>query len=125
MQNEGLKPQNETVDFSKEGYEKIIRQYEEEKCRMWEQSKNDIVGFLYNIPEFLNPKAVRENGEQERIFNNLETYLEEGKHSYDTRNTILCLANDYGIAAEERGFRQGFSTAMRLCAGGMNGGTVL
>ena len=48
--------------------------------------------------------------------------MKNEKYSFDASDKILCLANEYGMAAEESGFRRGFQIAMKLCMEGLRGG---
>jgi len=54
-----------------------------------------------------------------QVLENLIDYLKNEKYSFNTQDTILCLANEYGMATEESGFRNGFAVAMRICMEGL------
>lgn len=129
MQSEEMKTQSGSAAMagyiSREGYEALLSNEKAERLKMMKQSEEDIVGFLYELPVYLAPERKQESREEARIFEKLTDYLKDGKHSFDIRNTILCLANEYGIAAEESGFRRGFQVAMRLCMDGMRGGVMI
>ncbi len=126
MQGEELKTHSgaayKAVSISRESYEKMLELDKEERLKMDRQSKEDIIGFLCEIPTYLNPQGRQESHEETRIFKKLIDYLKDEKYSFRIQDTILCLANEYGNAAEERGFRRGFQTAMNLCMEGMKGG---
>lgn len=126
MQNEELKTQSgaacQAAFISSGGYEEMLR-LERERClEMERRSKEDIIGFLFELPAQLNPEGVRESQEEVRIFRELTEYLEDGKYPFSAQDKIFCLATEYGSAAEEKGFRRGFQTAMKLCVEGMRGG---
>ena len=126
MQREELKTQSgtacEAACISRESYEELLRLGKEDRLKMERQSREDIIGFLYELPTYLNPGNVWASREETRIFGKLTEYLQDGKHPYDTQDKILCLTTEYGNAAEENGFRRGFQTAMKLCMEGMRGG---
>ena len=103
-----MKPQNGTVgigETSREGYMELNRIHIEEKGK---------IRCLYEK----EPESVQE----QKKYGELEEFLNSGKHSFHTKDKILCITNEYGVAAEESGFRRGFQTAMRLCMEGMRGG---
>ncbi len=119
-----LEPQNGTVgigEISKEGYEELHWIGDKLKKEMRELYLTDMVGTLIRLPDYLDIER-RESIKEEKEFQRLTEFLNEGEHSYSTKDTILCITNDYGIAAEESGFRRGFQTAMRLCMESMRGG---
>lgn len=126
MQSEEMKTQSGPAVregcISREGYEKLLRCEKEERLKMMKQLKEDIVGFLYDIPAHLDPERKQESREETRIFDKLTDYLNGEINSFDIRNMILCLVTEYSMASEESGFRQGFHMAMRLCIEGLNGG---
>ena len=126
MKSEEMNTQSKTAygaaSISREGLEKMVRNMEKEKSEAWEQSQKDIVGFLFELPDILNsPKSRTESREQEKVFGDLDDYLRQQEQEYEKRDRILCLANDYGIASEEYGFRNGFAMAMKICMHGMGG----
>lgn len=126
MQSKEMKSQNNAVYderlISCEGLKETARVDREDRIKMMQKSKTDIVGFLYELPEYLAPENRQESSQEIRLFGKLTDYLENGKYSFDTQDTILCLANEYGMAAEENGFRNGFVAAMRICMEGLKGG---
>ena len=65
---------------------------------------------------------IPESVQEQKKYGELEEFLNGGKYPFKTKDRILCIANEYGVAAEESGFRRGFQTAMRLCMEGMRGG---
>ena len=126
MQSEDFKTHDKassgTVSISKEAYEKLGEESAKESLKAWELSQRDMVRFLFELPSFLNPYAHVESKEQKEIFRNLTDCLREQVQAFEEQDSILCLANEYGIAAEEFGFRNGFAMAMKLCMQGMAGG---
>lgn len=119
MQSKEMKLQNMTANnkrlISDEGLKKMAKEEKEGRLKMMEKSKTDIIGFLYELPEYLSPESKQESSKEIQVFENLINYLQNEKYSFDTQDTILCLANEYGMAAEESGFRNGFAVAMRIC----------
>lgn len=124
-------------------YEKTIKEYEEakglgkssretllalmmegenDKEKMWETAQADPLGFLYGMPVFFSPKSVKESREQTEKFDSLMERVNESIKEFSQSDAILCLANEYGMASEEQGFRHGFTLAMKLCVGAMSGG---
>lgn len=126
MQSKEMKSQNNAVYdealISSEGLKETAKVDKEERTKMMQMYKTDIVGFLYELPVYLTPENRQESSQEIRLFGKLTDYLENGKYSFDTQDTILCLANEYGMAAEENGFRNGFAAAMKICMEGMKGG---
>lgn len=124
MQSEEMKPQYGAAKaaISNEGYMKILEQDKVERLKMMEQSRVDMIGFLHEIPNYLNPEGKQESWEEAKIFSKLTDYLKSENYSFDALDKILCLANEYGMAAEESGFRRGFQIAMKLCMEGLKGG---
>lgn len=93
----------------------------EEKGKIRRLYEKDLVSTLSELRYYLDidiPESVQE----QKKYGELEEFLDGGKYPFKTRDRILCIANEYGIAAEESGFRRGFQTAMRLCMEGMRGG---
>ena len=127
MQNEDLKTHDkaasETASISKEAYEKLTEESTNESLKAWELSQRDMVGFLFELPDFLNPHARTESSKQKEVFQNLTDCLRAQVRAFEEQDSILCLANEYGIASEEFGFRNGFAIAMKICMQGLNGGT--
>ncbi len=124
MQSTEMKPQNGTAgigEISREGYMELNRIHIEEKGKMRHLYEKDLVSTLSELRYYLDidiPESVQE----QKKYGELEEFLDGGKYPFKTRDRILCIANEYGIAAEESGFRRGFQTAMRLCMEGMRGG---
>lgn len=124
MQSIEMKPQNGTVgigETSREGYMELNRIHIEEKGKIRRLYEKDLVSTLSELRYYLDidiPESVQE----QKKYGELEEFLDGGKYPFKTRDRILCIANEYGIAAEESGFRRGFQTAMRLCMEGMRGG---
>ena len=127
MKNEDIKTHDKansgTASISKEAYEKLTEESINESMKAWELSQRDMVGFLFELPEFLNPQARTESSKQKAVFRNLTDCLREQVRAFEEQDSILCLANEYGMAAEEFGFRNGFAMAMKICMQGMGGGT--
>lgn len=124
MQGKEMKLQDGTAgigEISREGYAELYRLGDKLKNEMRELYQADMVGTLLKLPDYLDMER-HESAEEKREFQKLADFLEAGNHPFSTRDTILCITNDYGIAAEESGFRKGFRTAMRLCMEGMGGG---
>lgn len=124
MQSKEMKSQSEAAEaagISKWGYKELYRQNTKRKNKMKEQYQADLVGTLSELPDYLGME-LWESKEETKIFSKLTEAVQEGKNSFDVQDTILCLANEYGIAAEESGFRRGFQIAMRLCIEGLKGG---
>lgn len=125
MQSEEMKTQSDPAVregyISREGYGKLLRCEKEERLKMMKQLKEDIVGFLYDIPAYLDTEGKQESREETRIFDKLTDYLNGEINSFDIRNTVSCLVTEYSIASEESGFRRGFHMAMRLCMEGLGG----
>lgn len=124
MQSTEMKPQNGSVgigEISKEGHEELYRIGDKLKKEMRGLYQTDIVGALLKLPDYLDMER-HESAEEKENFQKLTNFLDGGKYSFNTKDTILCIANEYGVAAEESGFRRGFQTAMRLCMEGMRGG---
>ncbi len=124
MQSTEMKPQNGSVgigEISKEGYEELYRIGDKLKKEMRGLYQTDMVAALLKLPDYLDMER-HESAEEKKNFQKLTNFLDGGKYSFNTKDTILCITNDYGIAAEESGFRRGFQTAMRLCMEGMRGG---
>ena len=124
MQSKEMKSQSEAVKaagISGWTYQELNRLNQKEENRMKEQYQVDLVGVLSALPNHLGME-LWESKEETKIFNKLTEAVQEGKDSFDVQDTILCLANEYGIAAEESGFRRGFQIAMRLCMEGLKGG---
>jgi len=106
--------------MSLDGFEKLAETNKEIRMGMSKQMKYDLVGVLYSLPDYLEIDSRSESREQVDIFNNLDDFLNTGNYPYELRDRVTELANNYGIAAEETGFRRGFHTAMRLCMEGMS-----
>lgn len=127
MQSEDLKTHDKATSgvasISKEAYEKLTGESINESMKAWKRSQRDMVGFLFDLPEFLNPHARTESSKQKEVFRNLTDCLREQVRAFEEQDSILCLANEYGMAAEEFGFRNGFAMAMKICMQGMGGGT--
>ena len=124
MHHEELKSQCESIGhISREEYKKLLEMEKEQKKKLEERAKIDLVGMLYSLPDYFNVEEKTESPEETRIFGSLVDYLNEGNYSYALRDRVTELASDYGLAAEESGFRRGFKVAMRLCMEGMLGGT--
>ena len=103
------------------GCQELYQQNTKRKNKMKEQYQADLVGTLSELPDYLGME-LWESKEETKIFGKLTEAVQEGKNSFNVQDTILCLANEYGIAAEESGFRRGFQIAMRLCIEGLKGG---
>ena len=129
MKSEQIKLQGRSVYnnslISDEGLRELIKEDKESNLKMLQKSKTDIIGFLYELPEHLCPETKQESNKETQVFEKLINYLKNENYSFNTQDTILCLANEYGMAAEESGFRNGFSVAMRICMEGLNGTTIL
>lgn len=126
MQSKEMRSQNGAAEtagtgISGWGYQELNRLNQEEKSRLKEQYQTDLVGTLSELPAYLGME-LWESKEETRVFQKLIEAVQDGKDSYDARDAILCLANEYGMAAEESGFRRGFQIAMRLCMEGLKGG---
>ncbi len=119
-----LEPKNGTAgigEISKEGYEELHRIGDKLKKEMRGLYQTDMVGALLKLPDYLDMER-HESAEEKKNYQKLTNFLDGGKYPFNTKDTILCIANDYGVAAEESGFRRGFQTAMRLCMESMRGG---
>lgn len=93
----------------------------EEKGKMRHLYEKDLVSTLSELRYYLDIDMT-ESVQEQKKYGELEEFLNSGKHSFHTKDKILCITNEYCVAAEERGFRRGFQTAMRLCMEGMRGG---
>ena len=127
MKSEEIKAQERNAyggaSISKEGLEQIVRGLKKDKLEAWEQLQRDIVGFLFELPDLLeSPTSRTQSRGQKEIFEKLTDYVNGHVQTFEKKDTILCLANDYGIVSEEFGFRNGFAMAMKLCMQGMSGG---
>lgn len=100
----------------------LMMEAENDKGKMWETAQADPMGFLFEMPVFFAPKSVQENREQTEKFDSLTERVNESIKEFSKSDAILCLANEYGMASEEKGFRNGFVMAMKLCVGAMAGG---
>jgi len=124
VQSKEMKSQNgaaKAAGISGWGYQELYGQDTERKNKMKEQYQMDLVGTLSELPKYLG-MGLWESKEETKIFGKLTEAVQVGKDSFNVQDTILCLANEYGIAAEESGFRRGFQIAMRLCMEGLKGG---
>lgn len=110
----------QVAQISPAGYEKMAETDKKRRAEMTELMKHDLISVLYKLPDHLEPEADTESREQKNIFKNLDDFLAEGKYPYELRNHVTELVNDYGIAADENGFRRGFHMAMQICMEGMN-----
>ena len=126
MQHEkSVREYEETTGIDKASRETLLallRGEENERMKMWETAQHDPVGFIYELPEFLYQKSRTESKAQMEKFNSLTEQVKAVAEEYSKRDDILCLANEYGMASEEQGFRQGFAAAMKLCVRVMAGG---
>lgn len=84
MQSEEMKPQYGAARtaISNEGYMKILKQDKVERLKMMEQSKVDMIGFLYEFPDYLNPEGKQESWKETKIFSKLADYLKNEKYSF-------------------------------------------
>lgn len=113
----------EMAEISESGYQKLIQQDMKERDRLKELYQEDLIGALSDLYTYVGME-IQESREESKILSNLESFLHKEKLSYSVSNKILCLFTNYGIAAEENGFRRGFQVAMRLCMQGITGGAV-
>jgi len=104
--------------ISGEGWKTLYMGLEDKREDLKKLYKEDMAEFFLELHNFLGID-IAESVEEREVLNGLASVVEE--FAFDTKNRILCLANEYGIAAEENGFRQGFKTAMRLNASGKEG----
>jgi hypothetical protein len=105
-----MKPQNGTAgigEISREGYMELNRIHIEEKGKMRHLYEKDLVSTLSELRYYLDidmPESVQE----QKKYGELEEFLNSGKHSFHTKDKILCITNEYGVAAEREGSAEGF-----------------
>ncbi len=119
-----IEPQDGTAGtggFSREGYAELLRVHMEKKEEVRSLYQKDFVGMFSELRYYFDIEMA-ESREERKKLGELEEFLDGGEYSFKTKNAILCITNEYGVAAEESGFRRGFQTAMRLCMEGMRGG---
>lgn len=109
-------------ELSRKGLLLLLEQNDEEKREMWRKSQKDPVGFLYELKEFLCQTEKEKSSSMVEKFNSLTECVKEISGEYSQTDRILCFANEYGMASEENGFRNGFFMAMRFFLGVMEGG---
>ena len=110
-----------TGAFSREGWQTLYMGFEDKRQELKKLYEDDMAEFFLKLHDFLEIDIV-ESAEKREVFNGLANVVED--FSFDTKNRILCLTTEYGILAEENGFRQGFETAMRLSVSGKRGGVL-
>lgn len=95
----------------------LMMEGESDKEKMWEAAQADPVGFLCWMPVFFSPKSVKDSREQAEKFDSLTERVKESIKEFSQSDAVLCLANEYGMASEEKGFRHGFMMAMKMSMG--------
>lgn len=109
-------------EISGQGWQRLYFGLVEEKEKLKELYESDMAGFFIRLYYFLD-NSIAESNEEKNIYDRL-TDITEGIGSWEHKNRILSLAEEYRIAAWENGFRQGFETAMRLNGSGVKGGVL-
>lgn len=124
MQSKEMKPQSiaaGVAEISGAGYEKMYQGQMEKKKKLGELYQKDLVSTLSNLHSYLG-MDLEESVKGQDIFWSLTKAVMTGEYLTEAQDKILCLATEYGVEAEEDGFRRGFRTAMKLCMDSMGGG---
>ena len=124
MQSEEIKTQNEAAGISGMGYRELNRLNNETKEKLKELYQKDLIGTLSELHTYFGFELY-ESREGQQVFQRLVDFLDKENYSFREKDAIIVLANEYGIASEECGFRRGFQTAMRLCMEGMKGASCI
>lgn len=103
--------------------QKLYHTLENERGNLKRLYKNDIVEFFIRLEDFLDIEHT-DSEEEKRVFGEIKDATKQ-IGGFAVQDRILSLANAYGVAAQENGFRHGFETAMRISAGGAKGGAAL
>lgn len=102
---------------------KLYGMLENERDNLKRLYKSDIVEFFIRLEDFLNIERT-DSEEEKRVFGEIKDAAEQ-IGGFAVQDRILSLANAYGIAAYDNGFKHGFETAARIGAGGAKGGAAL
>lgn len=109
-------------EISGQGWQSLYFGLVEEKEKLKELYESDMAGFFIRLYYFLD-KDMAESENEKKIFDRFMDITEE-LDSWEHKNRIQTLVEEYRIAAEENGFRQGFETVMRLNGSGVKGGVL-
>lgn len=124
MQGKEINPQGRATGvagISGAGYAKLYQVHMEEKKKLGDLYKKDMVSTLSNLYSYFGMELEGSRKGQD-IFWSLTEAVKAGEYLTEAHDRILCLATEYGVEAEENGFRRGFRTAMKLCMDSMGGG---
>lgn len=106
-------------EISGQGWQSLYFGLVEEKEKLKELYESDMAGFFIRLYYFLD-NSIAESNEEKNISDRLTDITAE-MDSWEHKNRILSLAEEYRIAAWENGFRQGFQTAARLNTSSVKG----